>query len=796
MIVTYKWLNDFVDLKDYTPKQVAQTFTSIGYEVDEMRELYKGMERVVIGKITKITRHPNADKLQICQINIGQKKPVQIITAATNVFEGAIVPAALDGAELPNGKIIKTSNMRGEESQGMLCAGEELCIDDNVYPGAMVDGIMIIKEQDVKDIPLGTNISVLLGMDDVIYDLSVLANRPDCQSVKGLAKELAAALNLPLKDASFKYKAQKLDIPLSLEVKDEDCPYFLCCVVKDVKLGPSPMWMQQRLKLIGLKPKNNIVDITNYVLWELGQPLHAYDYEKINGQSIIVRKAKKGEKLIALDDKEYQLTPNITVICDAKGPIGLAGIKGGAEYSVNDNTKTIVLESATFKRESIRKTSRSIGLRTDASARYERGVTPVSCVAGLDRALALIEQLKIGKISNEMISNTSVDTKGKSISFSIDYIKKLLGIEIPEMDIIRILGNLGITATIKGRKLNCLTPAIRTDIDGPNDIIEELIRYYGLDKLNSTALETTSFVKGGNSQKQSLRNTVIDSMMLTGAHQIFSYSFVSPKQLDKLLIPQDSVLRNYMQVKNPLSLDYSIMRTQLIGSLLEIVNYNLMHKNTNFALFEVANTYDNPTDTTALPQEHTTLAYIDVKEGSNFFTTKSIVEMLAQNLGLTLNYKVANISYLHPNISADIIWANKVIGHIGKVNPKVIKNFDINKDCYYFDLNLDIVPQKKTKKIKALPKYPASVRDMAVVVADNIASGDMLNVIKKTAGDTCESVELFDVYKGAPLKENQKSIAWKLTFRKQDTTITQQEVNDLFNKVLATLKTQFGAELR
>ena len=796
MIVTYKWLNDFVDLKDYTPKQVAQTFTSIGYEVDEMRELYKGMERVVIGKITKITRHPNADKLQICQINIGQKKPVQIITAATNVFEGAIVPAALDGAELPNGKIIKTSNMRGEESQGMLCAGEELCIDDSVYPGAMVDGIMIIKEQDIKDIPLGTNISVLLGMDDVIYDLSVLANCPDCQSVKGLAKELAAALNLPLKDASFKYKAQKLDMPLSLEVKDEDCPYFLCCVVKDVKLGPSPMWMQQRLKLIGLKPKNNIVDITNYVLWELGQPLHAYDYEKINGQSIIVRKAKKGEKLIALDDKEYQLTPNITVICDAKGPIGLAGIKGGAEYSVNDNTKTIVLESAAFKRESIRKTSRSIGLRTDASGRYERGVTPVSCVAGLDRALALIEQLKIGKISNEMISNTSVDTKGKSITFSLDYIKKLLGIEIPEMDIIRILGNLGITATIKGRKLNCLTPAIRTDIDGPNDIIEELIRYYGLDKLNSTALETTSFVKGGNSQKQSLRNTVIDSMMLTGAHQIFSYSFISPKQLDKLLIPQDSALRNYMQVKNPLSLDYSIMRTQLIGSLLEVVNYNLMHKNTNFALFEVANTYDNPTDATALPQEHTILAYIDVKEDANFFTTKSIVEMLAQNLGLTLNYKVANISYLHPNISADIIWANKVIGHIGKVNPKVTKNFDINKDCYYFDLNLDVVPQKKTKKIKALPKYPASVRDMAVVVEDHVASGDMLNVIKKTAGDTCESVELFDVYKGAPLKENQKSIAWKLTFRKQDTTITQQEVNDLFNKVLEALKTQFGAELR
>ena len=793
MIVTYKWLNDFIDLSDYTPQQVADLFTSIGYEVDEMKQLNRGLERVVIGKIKKITRHPNADKLQICQINIGKKSLVQIITAATNVFEGAMVPVALDGADLPSGKLIKTSNMRGVESQGMLCGGEELGIDDTIYKGAEVDGIMLIREQ---DIPLGTNIAVLLGLDDIVYDISVLANRPDCQSVKGLAKELAAAINRPLKEVSFKYKAKRLNLPLSLEVLDDDCPYYLACVVKDVKIQPSPKWMQQRLRLVGMRPINNIVDITNYVLFELGQPMHAFDYDKIRGQTIIVRKAKKGEKLIALDDKEYNLTPNTLVIADAKGPIGLAGIKGGAEFSVSQTTTSIILESAAFRRENIRKTSRAIGLRTDASARFERGVTPVSCVAGLDRALALIADLGIGTICNEMISNTSVNTKGKTITFDTSYIKQLLGVEIPEIDIIRILGNLGITATIKNKKLNCITPAIRSDLEEPCDIVEELIRYYGFDKLNCTKLEKTTSIQGGTSAKQAIHNVIVDNMTATGAHQIMSYSFVSPKQDDMLLLPRDSKLRNGMTLINPLSLDYSVMRTQMIGSLLEVVSNNLARKNKDFALFEVACTYDTPTSADALPSENMILAYIDIRQKTDYFSIKSIAEMMLQTLGITASYKAAKISYLHPNICANITLGNKIIGQIGKVHPRVAKNFDINVDCYYFELYIDMLPPKKQKKIKALPKFPASIRDMALVVDDKVNSGDMLNAIKKVAGEMCENVELFDVYKGKPLQDNQKSLAWELTFRKKDGTLTQQEVNDIFDNILNALKTQFNAVLR
>lgn len=793
MIVTYKWLNDFIDLENYTPKQVADLFTSIGYEVDEMKELSKGMERVVVGKIEKLSRHPNADRLQVCEINIGQKKPVQILTAATNVFEGALVPAALDGANLPNGVCIKTSNMRGLESQGMLCSGEELCIDNSVYDGALVDGIMIIKEQDT---PLGTNIAKFLGLDDVVYDISVLANRPDCQSVKGLAKELGAALNLPLKDATFRYKASKVDLPFSIDVRDDDCPYFLACVVKDVKLGPSPLWMQQRLKLVGMRPINNIVDITNYVLWELGQPLHAYDYDKIRGQTIVVRKAAKGEKVLALDDNVYELDSTMTVIADSEKPIGLAGIKGGAEYSVNDKTKNIVLESASFKRESIRKTSRKLGIRTDASARYERGVAPISCVAGVDRALALIHELKVGKISNEIVSNTSVETRGKTITFALDYVNRLLGIEIPEMEIIRILGNLGIIATVKGKKLSCITPPIRNDLDGPSDIVEELIRYYGFDKLESTNMQKTTPINGGLSEKQELKNKLVDLMTSVGANEVFTYSFTSPKQLDKLLIAKNSVLRNVMQISNPLSLDYSIMRTTITGSLLEVISNNLAHKNTDFSLFEIASTYEMPQQSTELPIEHNVLSFVDVSNDADFYSTKSIVEMIGQSLGLTLSYKPSTVSYLHPNISADIVWANKTIGYIGKIHPRVCKNFDINQDVYCFEIVLDSIPQRKVKKVKPLPKFPASVRDMAVVVNEETKTGEMLNAIVKAAGQMCEDVELFDIYRGTPLANGEKSVAWKLTFRKQDATITQQEVNDLFDKILNELKVKFNAKLR
>lgn len=793
MIITYKWLADFVDILDLSPARVGELFTMIGYEVDEIKDLSKGMEKVVVGQITKLTRHSNAERLQICSIEVGQKKPVQIITAATNVFEGALVPVALDGADLPNGMKIKSTDMRGELSQGMLCSGEELCITNDVYPGAETHGVTIM---DAKDCKPGDNIATVLGLDDVVYDISVLSNRPDCQSVKGLAKELAAVLDRPLKDTNFKYRATGLMTPLSLEIETENCPFYLGCVVKDVKLGPSPQWMQNRLRMVGLRPINNIIDITNYVLWELGQPMHAFDYNKIKNQTIVVRSARDGEKIEALNGETYTLNSSMTVIADTSEPIGIAGVMGGKAFSISDNTTDIVLESAVFNRANIRKTSRALGLRSDASARYERGVEPVSAVAGLDRALALIQELKIGKINNEIVSNTAFNSKGRTITFPQSFINKLLGITIPEVDIARILGNLGIVTTIKSGKVTCLIPVIRTDLIGPADIVEELIRMYGYDKIESSRLEDTSVTHGKLSSGTSLSRNMISTMISTGAYQTINYSFTSPTELDKLLLPADSSLRKVMKIANPLSLDYSIMRTELLGGLLNSTSTNFAKKNKDFALFEIGKVFVSPENDADLPVELTNLAYITTEKHADFFTAKSILERIAISLGLTFNYRVGNVPYLHPNICAEVVFANKVIGYIGKVHPLVLGNYDIPTDAYYFELTLDNLPAKKVKKVKALSRFPSAERDLAVLVEVNTPVGDMVNSITRSGGQLLQNVEVFDIYSGAEIQAGQKNVAFKLTFQKMDSTLQAEEINSAFDKILKDLVAKFNAKLR
>lgn len=793
MIITYKWLSDFVDVLDLSPTKIAEIFTMIGYEVDEVKDLSKGMEKVVVGQITKLSKHPNAERLQICTIDIGQKKPIQIITAATNVFEGAMVPAALDGADLPNGTKIKSTNMRGELSQGMLCSGEELCITNDVYPGAETDGITIL---DPKDCTVGDNIAVVLGLDDVVYDISVLSNRPDCQSVKGLAKELAAALDRPLKDTNFKYRATGLMTPLSLEILTDNCPFYLGCVVKDVKLGPSPQWMQNRLRLVGLRPINNIIDITNYVLWELGQPMHAFDYNKIKNQTIIVRPAVAGEKIEALNGETYTLDNTMTVIADAERPIGIAGVMGGKAFSVSDTTVDIVLESAVFSRANIRKTSRTLGLRSDASARYERGVEPVSAVAGLDRALALIQELKIGKINNQIVSNTSFDSKGRTITFPQSFITKLLGITIPEVDIARILGNLGIVTTIKSGKVTCLVPVIRTDIVGPADIVEELIRMYGYDKIEGAFLQGTAVTHGSLSPSTITNRNVVSTMVAAGACQTINYSFTSPTELDKLLLPQDSNLRQVMKIANPLSLDYSIMRTQLLGGLLNSTSINFAKKNKDFALFEVGKVFVCPQSDTDLPTEVNSLGYITTEQNADFFTTKSIVERVANNYGLTFVYRQGKVSYLHPNICAEIVFGNKVIGYIGKVHPTVLVNYHIPTDAYYFQINLDCLPAKKVKKIKQLSRFPSAQRDLAVIANIDVPVGDMVSSITRSGGTLLQNVQVFDVYSGAQIDEGKKNVAFSLTFQKMDATLQTEEINAVFDKILNDLVAKFDVRLR
>ncbi len=789
MIVTLNWLKDFVDLSGLTTKQIADKFIEIGYEVEEMKEMSKGLDHVKVGKIVKLTHHPNAERLQICTIDIGEKQ-VQILTAATNVFEGAYVPASLDGAHLPNGAVIKETVMRGEVSQGMLCGGEELGITKAIYPTADVDGIMILDETATA----GQDIADFLGLNDVIFDLKVLPNRPDCQSVAVLARELATGLGRKFLEpkTDFNY-AKKASTKLSISLDTPNCGAYLGCVVKNVKIGPSPAVIQKRLKSIGINPKNNFIDLTNYVLWEMGQPLHAFDYDKLGG-NIVVRQGKANEKLLGLDDKTYSITVDDVVITNGKQPVGLAGIMGGKDFSISDNTHTVVIESAIFDRVSIRRSARNLGLRTDASARFERGVEAVSALNGMNRVLHLIDEFGLGEIE-PIITSGEVDTKSKLIELSLETIKDNLGIDVSTKFAVDTLKGLGIKATSKGKTLSCEVPAIRADIERDVDLIEEIIRFYGFDKIQPQRCENVASLVGGVDAEQTKEDIAIKSMIATGAHQIRTYTFRSPTELDKLLLEKESELRNVITIANPLSKDYSIMRTQMMGSMLDVVKFNLNRQNKDFALFEVGKVFPNKRNDKNLFEEQNILSYITTQKVT-FFDVKAILEVVASNLGITLSYEPIAIPFMHPNMTASLKWANKTIGFVGKVHPQVLKNFEISTDCFYFELNLTVLPLKKTKKVKPIPKHPASMRDLAVLVNENVAVGELVNVITRAGGELLENAELFDVYAGSEIEKGKKNVAFKLTFRKPDETMTQDEVNKVFDNIVIQLTSKFDAKLR
>lgn len=793
MIVTKKWLEDFVDLSDISLAQIVDRFINIGFEVEEVRDLGRGMERVRVGRITRLSRHPNADKLQICAIDLGNGENVQILTAATNVFEGALVPCALDGADLPNGVRIETTNMRGELSQGMLCSGEELVIDDSVYPGAEVDGIMILDES----AKVGQGIAEFLGLDDVVLDIKVLANRPDCQSVMGLARELAAGLDREFvcnTRASFDDCSGDF---LNVEVQTDKCPLYCLGLIRDCHIEQSNDTIRRRLKAVGINPKNNAVDLTNYILWETGHPVHAFDYDKISGRKIIVRNAVNGETVIGFDDKEYILNSEMLVIADEKQPIGIAGVMGGRDFSITAETKNIVIESAVYDRVSIRRTARALGLRTDASGRFERGVVSASAQNGLNFSLDLAQKTGLGEVAPSVIRIGSVEDAGSVVSLKISDVSRTLGIDIAVEDMVKILNKIDIeTKVVDGEYLECKAPRIRGDILLPCDIIEEIIRFYGFSAIAPTYGEKTASLAGGKDAKMIIADEMLGLSLATGAYQVRTYGFRSPTELDKLLLAENDALRNCVQITNPLSLDYSIMRTQMLSSVLGVASFNEKHKNTDIKLCEIGKIFVNDRSADRLiPTENKVLAYLVMGKG-DFYSLKKFAELLASRLNVTFGYNRASPSFMHPNICAEITIGKQVVGLIGKVHPKVCQNFDIKSDCFYLELNLDKLPNKKFKKIKALPKFPAAYRDMCIVVEEDVPVGDIVQSIKKTGGNYLESVDLFDIYAGSQLDKGKKSVAFNLTFRRADATLTQEEVNALFDKIVSQLGVTFHANLR
>lgn len=789
------WLNDFVQVDDMQPEQLAEQLVNVGFEVEEILYTGNNIENVVTGKILDIQKHVDADRLSVCMVDVGAEITT-IVTAATNIRVGNVVPVALDGAVLPTGKTIHTGDLRGVTSYGMFCSGAELKIDDSVIEGAEVDGILILP----PDTPIGQDIKTILGLNDYVLDVSITANRPDCQSVYGLAREVGAVLGRKVKQPNLKYKTAESTVRIpSVAIEDARlCSRYEGRLITDVTVQKSPKWMRDRLRLAGIRPINNLVDITNFVLIEIGQPLHAFDLRFVEGD-IRVRTALPDEKIVALDGNTYALQPNMLVIADSKKPLAIAGVMGGEYSGIMSDTTAVFLEAARFDRGSIRTTSRSLGLRSDSSARYEKGVDWFSVDTGRERALALIAQLKAGKIATGKSSAGVAAPPIKKIVTTAQEISGLLGIEVCVSQIVKILKALTFDVAVSGDSLTVTVPGFRTDVENYTDLAEEVIRYYGYDNIRSTFMTTARPTVGGYDDKQENVEMIKDMLCGYGAYEILTYGFINRKQVDLLGLPSDSPLRNMIEIKNPLSEEYAVMRTQLVGSMLKVVYNNTNHKNENFRLFEIARTFrPKALPLTELPDERLTLCIALTGADEGFYALKEIIRDLLRKFGVAYTIAYSKQSWLHPGISADIHCGDTVIGSFGKAHPQVTDAFGIHIDTYLAEIDLEPFIGKRiaTKIYQPLPKFPAVNRDLAILIDDAVPVGEIIDTIRNAAGALCEEVVLFDIYKGAQIAADKKSVAFSLTFRAKDRTLNDAEVQSVMEVIMQTLTNAFGAQLR
>ena len=801
MKVSLSWLKDFVDI-DVTVEELADKLVSAGFEVEEIIDSSANMKNVVLGKIVKLEKHPDADKLQICQIDVGAKELVQIVTGAQNVHEGDLVPAALDNSLLPTGQVIKKGKLRGVPSNGMLCSGEELKLTEEEYKGAGVYGILIMNGEKY---PLGTDMNVILGNDDIVLDIGITANRSDCNSVLGIAREVATVLKKPLKMPEIYFetdKSIKVGDFVDVDVQDKTlCPRYMAAAVKDIKIQSSPEIIQKRLKSVGLRPINNIVDITNYILIEIGQPMHAFDKNYLEGGKIIPRRAKKGEKIVALNEKEYELDDTMLVICDANKPCAVAGIMGGLNSGINENTNTIVFESAKFLRDNIRRTSRKLNLRSDSSYRYERGIDFDSQRLGIMRALTLIYKYGWGKIADGIIDKLAQDLKQNVVVTTVEEINGILGIEVPSNIVLEILNSLQIESKIdKDGKLTCVCPAFRDDIENANDLAEEVIRLYGYDKVTSTLLKGGNQTLGGKNREEKNIDIIKDICVSRGMSEILTYSFTTPKCFDILKLKEDDQRRNCIKLLKPLGEDLSIMRTTLAYSMISTLASNYLKSNKKAKLFEIANVYLPHSKTvTELPTEVNMLALGRYGEDEDFFTMKGVVEVLLKKFGIVAEYKRADITYLHKGRSADICVGKEIIGYLGEVHPEVAKNFDVPERMYIAEINLALLNKLAdySYTFTAISSYPPIERDIAVVVDENVLAGDLLACVRKGGGNLLVDAKIFDIYRNEnALGKGKKSVAISLVFRLADRTLTDDEVNAKISRILTKLSSEYSAVQR
>ncbi len=796
MNLSRNWLADFVDVSDIDNKAYSDRMTDTGSKVEGFEVLAEDIENVIVAKILSIAPHENSDHLQICQMDIGGGNTTQIVTGAQNVFEGAIVPAALPVAKLPGGVVIKAGKLRGVESNGMLCSIAELGLTEHDMPGAATDGILIL--DDSFEAMIGKDIRDALMLRDSVVEFEITSNRPDCLSVIGLARESAVSFERELKLHTPVVKGcdgdDKVEDYISVEISAPDlCHRYAARVVKNVKVEPSPLWLRMRLRASGVRPINNIVDITNYVMLEYGQPMHAFDYACLGGSAINVRRAADGEKFISLDSQEHTLDSTMLVIADKEKAVALAGVMGGENSEITDSTKTVVFESASFLGGSVRVTAKKNGMRTESSARFEKGLDPENCYGALERACELIELLGAGEVVNGMIDVYPTKKEPTVLTLNASVINKFLGTDIDEDYMKSVLTSL--ECKIEGDKIT--VPSFRADLGCMNDIAEEVARIYGYNKIPSTNIKAET-TRGGRSKKQQFEVNVESAMIGMGVSQIQTFSFISPKYYDKIRLPEDSALRTSIVISNPLGEDTSVMRTTALPSLLEVIARNVNFNNENVALFENASVYI-PTGADTLPNENK-VTTVGMYGKVDFYSLKGVCENIIALASIKNAEFVAvrdNPSY-HPGRCANIVVGDTVLGVLGQVHPLVMQNYGISIPVYAAELDFDKLFELSSteKHYKALPKFPASSRDFSFVCDKDLEVGKIEKIMATAGGKLVEDVSLFDIYTGHQIGEGKKSVSIRVILRATDRTLTVEEADKVSDKILSALDKQLGINLR
>ncbi len=795
MKISLNWLKHYVDI-DVPVKELCDKMTLAGFEIEEIVDLSQTMKNVVVAKILEIEKHPDSDHLLICQLDIGENDPVQIVTGAQNVFVDAYVPAALHKSFLPNGTKITKGKLRGVPSNGMMCSGEELCLTEADYPGAEVYGIMILQGEPKP----GTDMREILKLDDYIIDFKITANRPDCQSVLGVAREISVVLQKKFKAPKPEFKITDVDINKQISIENHNydlCPRYYGRVVNNLRIKESPDWLKTCLKSAGMRPINNIVDITNFVMLETGMPMHAFDKRDVQGNKIIVRNAIENEKIITLDEKEHTLTSDMLVIADAVAPSCLAGIMGSFNSEIKEDTTDLFLECAKFRRDSIRKTSRALGMRTEASGRFEHGVDINNVEYAMNRALQLIYDLDAGDIANGFIDLNQGLPADRELNVTVDGVCELLGIDISGDTMVDILNRLEIPTTLDNGVLHCMVPSFRDDIEGRADIAEEVIRIYGYDHMIGKPM--SGVVTRGKQLPERVKANKIKRILIeNGVREISTYSFIGSRAIDNLGLNKDDQRLNSVKILNPLGDEYSIMRTQLVTNMLTTLSTNYNRKIQGVRMFELSKIFvPKALPITEQPLEIPELCIGIYGDDETFFTLKGIVEEIYSEFGMNVGYNKSTENYLHPGRQANVIFGGNIIATFGEVHPKTTEKYGIDKKVYIAEIKLpEIYSYEKAQTLyKPLPKFPAVSRDIALLCDLELPVGDIDAAIRKGAGSLCENVSLFDVYQGEQIPEGKKSVAYSLTLRSTDSTLTDEQVEDVMKKVFNLLE-NLGATLR